>query len=621
MNPSVGSLRMKREKRRDEPLADTNVVVNSDLMPLLRDLVNVVLDLGQASVDVSASFQSHSSDTSPSIDRDHTLNLIDAVITATGDIIKSPTVANVNNLVHISALLGDLLGGCDCVDILGLRSVAHYVEKVVDAALGIQKWCEHNPITVPAHTSGTSHGSSTPSPTSQNTPNNATVLGLDDLLTALGLGSIKSLTSVGVLGPGLNKPLNDLLNSLGIGPANVRPRALDHAPTNVNANTSVQVDEACLDQIKGVAMLVAKLKIKSPLLAPSLDSQSNALPVPARKSGPVQVSENLIDSIVQATANLLKSAYLSSLLDNINALIDLNSLAASTLAGCGCVNDLGLGALVEDLEKVIAATLGLRDWCAHHSVIVVPSTSGSGSPGNAPSPHPHGYDEILGTRIDLGLDSFLAALGLNIDSNIDTNVELQDSVNVLVQLVLHLRDDSTSLPPSPTSPSHAGTGIHNSPTVVTQNVVDAVLQATGSLIQVSTGSELLSNINALLEITASLGDTLSGCGCVEELGLGHLVKDLEEIVKAALAVKNLCGNQGHSGSPVSGSGSGGAEHGSHPFPSRPIILNAEDLLRSLGLDHLIKVDGIVGGLGNAVDNPVNWLLAGLGFGGRRWFWE
>ena len=610
MNPSVSSLRMKREKRRDEPLVSANahVVINSDLVRLLGDLVNLVLDLGRSSLDVPTS--SHSPDTPPSIDH---ASLIDAVITATGNIIKSPSVANVDNLLHTSTLLGDLLRGCDCVDVLGLRSLAHCLDKVIDAALGIQKWCKQNPITVPAHTG---HGSS--ALTSSNTPNSNAVLDLDDLLAALGLGQIKSVTTVGELGPGLNKPLNDLLNNLGIGPANVHPRALNHASTNVD----VQIDEAFLNRIKDFVTLVVKLQNDSPLLTPSFDGRAIALPVVrARRYGPVQVDEKLVHAIVQATANLLKSAYLSSLLDNINALIDLSSLAVSTLTGCGCVDDLGLATLVKDLEKVMAATLGLKDWCAYHPVIVVPNT---GPPSNAP---PHGHDEILGTPIDLGLDSLLASLGLNVDGNVDTNVELQGLVNVLVQLVLQLRNDSTSLPPSPTSSSHTSTGTHSPPMVISLDGVDAMFQATGSLLQTLTGSELLSSVDTLLEITTSLGDTLSGCRCVEDLGLGRLVKDVEEIVKAALAVKNWCVDQGYPVSPGSGTGSGGAVHGpasdgaeSHPSPSTPIILNAEGLLRSLGLNHLVKVDGIVGGLGNVINNPINSLLAGLGLGGgKRWF--
>jgi hypothetical protein len=602
---------MKREKRRDEPLVstDANVVVNSDLVPQLTVLVDLVLNLGLASVDVPAS--SHGSDLSPAI---NPANLIHAVTTATGDVLKSPTVANVDKLVHTSTLLGDLLGGCGCVDALGLRSLAHYLDKVIDAALAIQKWCGHNPVTLPAHPSGTSYDSS--SPTSiPNTSNNATVLGLDDLLTALGLTSVKSHVDVGGLGPGLNKPLNDLLNSLGIGPANVHPRDLNHASTIANANTDVEVDEALLKQMKEVVMLVVKLKNDSPLPAPSSDSHSIALPVPVHRSELAHVDGSLVDAIVQATANLLKSANLSSLLNNINALITVNSLAANTLASCGCVDDLGLARVVENLEKVLAATLRLKDWCAHHPVVVGPTPS-----SNVPGLH-HGHDGILGTPIDLGLNDLLAALGLDVNSNADADLELQGLVNVLVQLVLNLRDDSTSLPPSPPSPSHTSTGTHGPPAVVSQNLIDAILQATGSLLRSLTGPELLSSVDALLDINVSLGDVLSGCGCVDDLGLGHLVKDVEAIVKAALAVKNWCSDHGNPASPGSSSGSGGSVvAGSHPSPSTPIIINAEDLLRSLGLDGLIKVDGIVGGLGDAINKPVNSLLGSLGLGGvRRWF--
>lgn len=603
INPGAGSLRMRRERRRDEPLAstDASVVVNSALLPQLTALVNHVLDLDRASSDVRASSQGSGS--SPSIDHAH---LINAVNEATSDILKSPTVASVDKLVHTSTLLKDLLGGCGCVDALGLGSLVHYLDKVIDAALALQKWCEDNPMTVPAHPSGSGHGSSTP----PNTSNGATVLGLDDLLAGLLLSSVKSHVDVEGLGSGLNKPLNDLLNSLGIGPANVHPRTLDQASTNVSLNTNVQVDKAILNQINALATLVIQLKNDSRLPTPAFDSSSVALAAPGRLPGPVPpIDENLVDAIIQATASLLKSAYVSSLLVNLNMLIDVNSLVASTLAGCGCVDDLGLAKFVEDLEKVIAATLATKDWCAHHPVVVGPS-SGSGPSSNMPSPHAHGHDDILGVPIDLGLEDLLTDLGLDVKGDVDTNVELQGFVNSLVQVVLDLQGDSASLPSSPSLPPHPSTGPHDPHAVVSQGLVDAVIQATGSLLYSATDSELLSNVDALLKINAVLGNALSGCECVDDLGLGHLVEDVEQIVKAALAVKNWC--NGH-GSPTSSSGG----TGNHVSPSTPVSINAEDLLKSLGLNSLIKVDGIVSGLGNTISQPVNSLIASLGLGGMK----
>jgi hypothetical protein len=580
---------MRKERRRDELLAstnlNTNVVVNSDLLPLLADLVDFVLDLGRASSNVPASRDSESS-----LSIDHA-NLVNAVIAATADILKSPTIAYINNLVQTSTLLSDLLGGCSCVDALELGSLVHYLDKVIEAALAIQKWCGHNPVTVP---SGPGHVSSPPT-SLQNTSSNATVLSLDDLLAALGLSPVKSEVHVGGLGPGLNLPLNDLLNSLGMGPANIHPRAVDHASTNINANTNVQVDQAFVNHIKALVTLVVVLKNDSPLPAPALDSPSIVLPVLASISVPLPpVDEHLVDAIIQATANLLQSAYVSSLLDNLSALIDVNSLVANTLAGCDCVEDLGLARFIENLNKVLAATLGVKDWCAHHPIVVGPTPSGSSS---VPGPHSHGHNDILGIPINLGLDDLLAALGLNVKSNVDANVELQDAVNSLVQLVLNLQSGSTSLPQSPSSPS----------------LVDALVQATGSLLRSLTGPELLFNIDALLQTTASLGDTLSGDG----LGLGHLAEDVNEILKATLGIKSWCGDHGYSASPDSGSSSGGSGHGSG---ASPVIINAEDLLKSLGLENLVKVDGIVGGLGDAFSQPVNTLLGSLGLGGvKRWF--
>jgi hypothetical protein len=186
-----------------------------------------------------------------------------------------------------------------------------------------------------------------------------------------------------------------------------------------------------------------------------------------------------------------------------------------------------------------------------------------------------------------------------------------------VQIVLNLQLDSTSLPPSPTPPPHHSNSTYGSPPGL--GVVHSVIQTTGALLQSSTYFELLSNVDALLDVNALLDDTLD-----EDLGLGHLVKYVQEITNAALAVKDWCGDHGHPTSPDSGSAPGTINgHGGHgsgpsdpPSPPIPIMFNGEELLSSLDPDHLFKIEGVVGGIAK----PVNSLLAGLGLGSvRRWF--
>jgi hypothetical protein len=797
---------MRKERRRDELLtsANTKVVINTDLVPKLTGLVNLVLDLGQTSSDVPTPH--HSPNSSLFIDQ---ANLIHAIVAATSDILKSPTVtslvANINQLVHITTLLRDLLGGCGCVDAYGLGSLVDYLDQVIDATLAIQQWCEGNPVAVTAHSSGTT---SSPVP---NASDSAVVIGLDDLLAALGLG--KSHVDVVGLGPGLNKPLNDLLNCLGIGPdnfhpqpgsptsgeatvlvdahlhdqikalvdlvvklettigpslpaatsptwptdltslvvvttsdllhsntvtglvasidllvditnrlldglqgcgciddlglgsledylqqivratlglqswcahhpvgtptsrpeaghssstsppipntsnnalvvglddllnalfldshgtkidvfglgaalntpvntllnglklgpANVHPRALGDASTNVDGNANVRVDGALLGHVKALVRLVISLKHGSPLPAPGPNSPSIVLPIPERGVGPAPpVDENLVDAVVQATVNLVKSPDVSSLVHNLNVLINVNSFVTSTLQGCGCIDNLGLWNFVKDLEKVTAQTLAVKDWCAHYPVTVATRCE-SESPGNVLSPR--SQSDILSIPIDL-----LAELRLDLKRDVDSNAELQSFVNALVQVVLNLQLDSTSLPPSPTPSPHHSNSIYGSPPGL--GLVHSVIQTTGALLQSSTYFELLSNVDALLDVNALLDDTLD-----EDLGLGHLVKYVQEITNAALAVKDWCGDHGHPTSPDSGSAPGTINgHGGHgsgpsdpPSPPIPIMFNGEELLSSLDPDHLFKIEGVVGGIAK----PVNSLLASLGLGSvRRWF--
>jgi hypothetical protein len=86
-------LRMRKERRRDDLLtsANTKVVINTDLVPKLTGLVNLVLDLGQTSSDVPT--PPHSPNSSLFIDQ---ANLIHAIVAATRDILKSPTVTSLN---------------------------------------------------------------------------------------------------------------------------------------------------------------------------------------------------------------------------------------------------------------------------------------------------------------------------------------------------------------------------------------------------------------------------------------------------------------------------------------------------------------------------------------------
>ena len=611
--PEVGTLRMRRERRRDEPLgaqASTNadVVLSSDLLSQLETLVDFVLKL-RASVPASSGGSSSSS-----VDY---VKLVDDIIEATANLLESPTVGSIDNLVRTSTLLKDLLGNCGCVDTLGLNSLLKYLDNVVDAALGIQQSGLSLPMTTPHSTVS----SPTPSSKPKLNANGDTVIGLDDLLRSLGLSSVKSDVLVGGLGEELNGSLNGLLNGIGIGPSNVRARAAADASPDVDTNVDAVVDGNLLGLIKVLVKLVVKLKTSDSLLpAPADNGSSTSLPAPG--SGPAPpIDRNLINAIVQATADLLEAKNVASLINSLNVLINTNAVVTSTLGDCECVDDLGLGELVKDLDKVVDSTLGLKDWCADHPVVVGPIPSGPGTP--SPS---GGRPNILGIPIDLGLDNLLTLLGVDLStvSDVDVDVDLQGLVNSLVQLVAGLQTDSTSLPASssstslPESPS--STSLPETPSSTSlpgssdpsndsvQDLVATLVQATGYLLQSSTNADLLASVNAVLDVSTSLGVDLG------DLGLDDLVKQVDDIVDTALGVKAWCGDNGNATSPDTGN-----RGGSPTSASTPIIINAQDLLKSLGLDNLITIDGTIGGLGDLLTKPVNSLLQSLGLGGvKRW---
>lgn len=645
-----------RPRRLGSVAASADVVVDSELLDQIKLLVNLVHIIKDVSPQLPAPSNSppiigpyptvHGPSSYPSVDT----NLIDAIVHATIKILNSPTVAalvgNVDVLVDVNSLVLNVLGGCGCVDTLGLGPLVKYLEELTKIVLGIQEWCSQHPVGGSPHQpSGSApshpHPTDPPSPGSPSGPapapmpndsNDAVIVGLDDLLHDLGLGSIKADVVVkGLVGVGLSNTINNILNNLGVGPANVRPRRSD--PLDTLAIADVSVDADLLDQIKAFVNLVIILR----------DTAASSLPVNPQNSPPIigdfpgpapaPVNQNLIDAIVRATVQLLQSATVNSLLGNLNALVDVTALVSSTLATCGCVDDFGLTGLVRDLENVVEAVLGVKSWCEDHPVVIAPGSGPSatvpapGSPGPASSPS----TISVYIPLNLGLDDLLATLGLDVQGNVD----LQGLVDGLVGLIADLQLHSSSLPPAPSPPGPPSPAPHvpSSPgsplPPVDKGLIDEVLKVVANLLQSLTSAQLLANVNALINVNSLLGQALGGCDCVDSLGLAPLVKDVENILYALLDIKDLCNGDGAGGAPGLPSSppptptSGGSNNPSGPAKPPhgiPIIVNAEELLDSLGLGDLLQVDGIVDGLGDGINNPVNSILGSLGLGGvRRWF--
>jgi hypothetical protein len=593
---------MRKEHRRTDALdadAIVNVVIDSELRAQIKAFVALIVKMIADAP--SPPDPVPGSPGSPSLNY---LDLVNAIAYATANLLSSPTVfslsKNIDELVDLTALVNTELNGCGCIKDFGLQPLLYDLGRIIDAVLGMQRWCGNHPIGVPAHPHSSPPGQGLPPSPDPNGSNDTIVVGLDDLLNVLGLHSKNTAVVVGGLGSEVNKPVNKLLTGLMLGPANVRYRRGD--PLNVDA--------AVVDQITAIVKLSLVLK-----------DDSSTLPVPPPDSPSISgtgfttppIDKNLVNAILDAVGDLVGSTHVSALLDNIDALVDVNAAVTSALGGCDCAGRLRLEKLMEDVEDLLNATLGLQSWCSDHPIVPHPGPAPSGpsnppnpsnpsppsAPGQGPSPANPGND--LGLPIDLQLGDLLASLGLNLDAN----VALQGLVQSLVDLVIKLQGNSNVLPvPSPAHPAHPPTRPppnHH----LDQNLVGVVVQLTRDLLQSLTSDDLSAKVNALLDVSVILRDALNGCGCVRGLVLENLVKNVDDILSRLLGIKRWCENHPPGGPAPPGS-------------TKPIIIDAERLLSSLGLDGLLKVNGVLD-LGNGLNKPVNGLLKSLGLGGvKRW---
>ncbi|KAG6860318.1 hypothetical protein C0995_012714 [Termitomyces sp. Mi166 len=557
-------------------------------------------------------------------------NLINTILQATYNLLNSHTVStfvgNIHTLVDVNSIVADTLRSCGCVDGLGLGGLLENLTTVIDAALGIQDWCTHNPVGVlsPPSTSLLIHdptstptlsipsGPSATSPPSPPNSQDTTVivdLDLNALLSSIGLGSTSGGNLLG---------LNDLLGGILAPITSTSPGS---AATGI-INTGNLVDSTLLSQIQALVNLTLAIQNGSAALPPA-PPNSTGDPLP----GSVPVDGNLVTGIVQATLNLLNSGTVGELLYNLQVLVNVNALAQSSLAGCGCVDQLGLTELVKNVGALLAAVLNLQSWCAGHPVVVpsnphtssLPtSTTVSGhtpslTPGLAPIPTPGPNSHLLDLVIDLGLGDLVSALTLGLTSNVNATADLDDLLNILVGVVVQIQNHSTSLPPASTTtsvlPAVAAPAIPDplgSPLPLTQGVINNIVQAVAVLLNSTTTADLLTNVNALLNLSGLLGGSMDHCGCIDSWGLHALEDDLNALLDALLTLHTWC--QYHPrGNDLDRPGSG----------SDTIKIDAQDLLAALGLDKALQVKGNVTGLG--LSSLVNPLLHGLGLGGiRRW---
>lgn len=322
----------------------------------------------------------------------------------------------------------------------------------------------------------------------------------------------------------------------------------DSLTTNVVANANVSSD--LVAKVGAIVNLVSGLEC-----TPSQ--------IPASSSSSAAVISDLLGDIVDGTSTLIASTNIPSLLNNLDALLNVSSLLSSTISSCGCGKDLGLADLEDALGNIVAALLNLKSWCSHS----VPS--------------------------DLNLSGLLSGLGLN-NSSVTAVVssDLVDQIKSLVGLVVGLAGVSSSLPPPPTSPSNLSS--------INTNIVNSIVNATVYIVNATTVSSLLSGIGALVNVNGLSSSLLDHCGCVSALSLGNFVADLAQVANATLRMQDWCDTY-----PVANiSATGNSNTGALTSNS-----NTDELSIDLGLSNLldllvsVKSDAVVSG--TATDTLAN----------------
>lgn len=307
----------------------------------------------------------------------------------------------------------------------------------------------------------------------------------------------------------------------------------DSLITNVAAN---DISSDLVAKIGAIVRLVSGLECAS--------SQ-----IPASSSSSAPAISDLLNGVVDATSTLIASTTVSSLLINLDALLNVSSLLSSTLSSCDCGTDL------EDaLGNIVAALLNLKSWCAH----------------NVPS--------------GLNLSGLLSGLDLNKSTRAIVSSDLVDQIKSLIGLVVGLAGVRSSLPPPSFAPSNIPAS-PSGPSSINTNIIDSIINATVYIVNSSTVPSLVSGIGALVNVSSLASSLLDHCKCVGALGLGPLVADLAQITNAALRMQDWCDTHPIASipqAPAVGSSSTGASTSTSNTDELSIDLGLSNLLSSLG---------------------------------------
>lgn len=284
-------------------------------------------------------------------------------------------------------------------------------------------------------------------------------------------------------------------------------RLTTHASLLADVGSAAHIDATIVGKISALAQLVVDLSNGTTSL-PSPPNDSAPIPIPIVGTTELPVDANLARAVVQATVNLLGSTTVPAVLANIDILVNVNAIVTDALTNCGCIEDKGLGSFIAILDTVGQAALDLKNNINLDA-------------------------DVLGT-IDLGLDALLANLTakLNVVGDASTNVELQSKIDALVQLVVALQGKTLAAPGLlPSVPSMPTPGLPN------KSILGGIVRVTTDVLGSLTVPELLAKVDALVHVSVSLGKMLSGCHCVEALGLAEIEKGVNAVAQAAIALQ------------------------------------------------------------------------------------
>ena len=340
------------------------------------------------------------------------------------------------------------------------------------------------------------------------------------------------------------------------GPSNLKLRKVlkreDSLTTNVVANANVSSD--LVAKIGDIVSLVSGL-------------QSSHSQIPASSSSSAAVISDLLGGIVDATSTLIASTSVPSLLNNLEALLNVSSLLNSTICSCGSGRDFGLIDLEDALGNIVAALLNLKSWCS------------------------------LNVPLDLNLSGLLSGLGLD-NPTVATIIssDLVDQIKSLVELVVGLTGVSSSLPPPSTSLSNLS--------LINTNIINSIVDATVNIVNATTVPSLVSSIGALVNANGLASSLLGHCGCVSALGLGTFVAGLAQVANIALRMQDWCDTY-----PVTNISATGASTSNS---------NTGELSIDLGLSNLLRLlrpaESGLAVSGTATNTLANGLSGGLASG-------